>query len=229
MSLNILSVLPADQATDIILQAAVMVTFDQEIDTTTFSEQTFLLSGPGTVGVSSPQGLIDNTPATQGTEYVQGTFSFAIDSQSRTVATFRPSRPLRPNVLYTVLISGVLSATEDALSGNYTFSFTTGVLNLKTPPAQNPLPAAVGRIRPGDLTVLPSSTIDNDLHRIEIDFPDNIDPTSFDVNAVSVSLEAFLLDPDVTVPTPTSSSVTVQGNKLIVELTFPGDPIAPTN
>ena len=46
MSLNILSVLPDVNSTGVILQGAVIVTFDQEIDVTTYDESSFLLSAP---------------------------------------------------------------------------------------------------------------------------------------------------------------------------------------
>ena len=39
MSLNILSVLPDINSTGVILQGAVIVTFDQEIDVTTYDER----------------------------------------------------------------------------------------------------------------------------------------------------------------------------------------------
>jgi hypothetical protein len=54
MSLNILSVLPDVNASGVILQGAVIVTFDQEIDVTTFSESSFLLSAPPATPVTPP-------------------------------------------------------------------------------------------------------------------------------------------------------------------------------
>ena len=95
---------------------------------------------------------------------MDGTFSFAQNSAGATIATFKPSRQLRPNVTYTVLISTDVTAVDGtALTNNYQWTFTTGVLNLVTPPRQNPLPSQIGRIQPKDLSVTLRSTLNNDL------------------------------------------------------------------
>jgi hypothetical protein len=145
MSLNILSVLPDVNSTGVILQGAVIVTFDQAIDVTTYDESSFLLSAPPEGPVVPPGGLVGSVAPASGTDYVAGTFSFALNSAGATIATFVPARPMRPNVKYTVLIStAVATAAGVTLSQNYTWQFTTGVLNLTTPPPQQPGPAAVG-------------------------------------------------------------------------------------
>jgi hypothetical protein len=219
--MKIAQVLPADKSKDVVLQAAVVITFDQEINISTLSEMSFLMSGPGQNGVMTPDSMTSTTqPAIQGREFIQGTFSFALDGQGRTVATFKPSKVLRPNITYNILISqDVKSATGSPLDADYGWSFTTGALNLKTPPVQNPLPAEVGRIEPDDLKVTPSATLNDDLHIIEIEFPDEVDPASVDTNQIKVKLEAFLEDPDVEVPDIQSVNVTVVGNKLHIEIT----------
>jgi hypothetical protein len=52
---------------------------------------------------------------------------------------------MQPNVKYTVLIStAVATGDGTALSENYTWNFTTGVLNLTIPPVQQPNPGQVG-------------------------------------------------------------------------------------
>jgi hypothetical protein len=145
MSLNILSVLPSVNASGVILQGAVIVTFDQAIDVTTYDESSFLLSAPPETPVVPPGGLVGSVAPASGTDYVAGTFSFAQNTAGATIATFVPARPLRPNVKYTVLISTAVATTAGVtLSQNYTWSFTTGVLNLTSPPPQQPGPAAVG-------------------------------------------------------------------------------------
>lgn len=187
MSLNILSVLPDVNSTGVILQGAVIVTFDQEIDTTTFSEQSFLLSAPPEGPAVPPGSLVGSVAPVTGTDYVQGTFSFAVNGSGQTVATFKPARPMRQNVKYTVLISTDVTATGgDTLAGNYSWSFTTGVLNLTVPPPQQPGPAQVGRIRKEDLKISPRSTLNNDLHQIIIEFPGTIDPNSFDDEDINI-------------------------------------------
>jgi hypothetical protein len=169
MSLNILSVLPDVNSTGVILQGAVIVTFDQEIDVTTYDESSFLLSAPPETPVVPPGGLVGSVTPASGTDYVAGTFSFALNTAGATIATFKPARPMRPNVKYTVLIStAVATAAGVALANNYTWSFVTGVLNLTVPPMQQPGPAQVGQIRKEGLRTSPRSSINNDLHQIVI-------------------------------------------------------------
>jgi hypothetical protein len=175
-------VLPDVNSTGVILQGAVIVTFDQEIDVTTYHESSFLLSAPSATPSIAPGGLVGYVSPASGTDYVAGTFSFALNTSGATVATFVPARPMRPNVKYTVLISTAVQtpgSTPVPLSENYTWSFVTGVLNLTTPPPQQPGPSAVGRIRKEDLRTSPRSSINNDLHQIVIEFPANINPSSF--------------------------------------------------
>jgi hypothetical protein len=96
---------------------------------------------------------------------VAGTFSFALNTAGATIATFKPARPMRANVKYTVLIStAVATAAGVTLANNYTWQFITGVLNLTVPPMQQPGPGQVGRIRKEDLRTSPRSSINNDLH-----------------------------------------------------------------
>jgi hypothetical protein len=155
------------------------VTFDQEIDVTSYTENSFLLSAPPETPAIAPGGLVGAVTPAGGTDYVAGTFSFALNGSSQTIATFKPARPMRPNVKYTVLIStDVATAAGVALANNYTWSFVTGVLNLMTPPPQQPGPAQVGRIRKKDLTFSPRSTLNNDLHVIIIMVLDDIDPAT---------------------------------------------------
>jgi hypothetical protein len=137
MSLNILLVLPDGNSSGAILQGAVIVTFDQEIDVTTFSENSFLLSAPPETPNVPPGGLVGFVAPVTGTDYVDGTFSFAVNSAGATIATFKPACPMRPNVKYTVLIStDVATAAGVTLANNYTWTFVTGVLNLTIPPVQ---------------------------------------------------------------------------------------------
>jgi hypothetical protein len=179
MSPNILSVLPDVNASGVILQGAVIVIFDQEIDVTTYSESSFLLSAPPETPVIAPGGLVGAVTPAGGTDYVAGTFSFALNGSGHTIATFKPARPMRPNVKYTVLISTDVATTAGiTLSDNYTWSFVTGVLNLTIPPPQQPGPAQVGRIRKEDLTISPRSRLNNDLHLIVIVVLDDIDPAT---------------------------------------------------
>jgi len=172
-------VLPDVNSSGVILQGAVIVTFDQAIDVATYQESSFLLSVPPEQGSIDPTGQLGLVSPVSGTDYVDGTFSFSQNGSGATIATFRPSRTLRPNVTYTVLISTDVTALDGTtLSTNYTWKFTTGILNLTTPLRQNPLPSQVGRIQPKDLIVTPRSSINNDLHQIEI----KLGITQFDIH-----------------------------------------------
>lgn len=171
--------LPDVNSSGVILQGAVIVTFDQAIDVTTYQESSFLLSAPPEQGSIDPTCQLGLVSPVSGTDYVDGTFSFSQNAPGATIATFKPSRTLRPNVTYTVLISTDVTALDGTtLSTNYTWKFTTGILNLTTPPRQNPLPSQVGRIQPKDLVVTPRSSINNDLHQIEI----QLGITQFDIH-----------------------------------------------
>jgi len=147
--------LPDVNSSGVILQGAVIVTFDQEIDVTTYSEQSFLLSCPAAAPSISPTGLVGYVTPASGTDYVSDSFSFALNTAGATIATFKPARPMQPNVKYTVLIStAVATGDGTTLASNYTWSFVTGVLNLTVPPMQQPNPGQVGRIRKEEHTSL---------------------------------------------------------------------------
>ena len=104
---NVLSVSPGDQSTDVVLGTPIQVTFDQAIDTTTISDATFSLSGPGQTEIITAQGMstLNRLPAT-GREYIPGTFGFTTNTSGATVVTFTPAHPLRENVTYNVMIAG---------------------------------------------------------------------------------------------------------------------------
>jgi hypothetical protein len=126
------------------------------------------LSAPPEQGAIDPTGELGLVSPVSGTDYVGGTFSFALNGSGATIATSIPTRTLRPNVTYTVLISTSVTALDGTvLSNYYTWQFTTGILNLTTPPLQNPLPSQVDRIQPKDLSVTPRSSVNIDLHQID--------------------------------------------------------------
>jgi hypothetical protein len=108
-------VLPDVNSTGVILQGAVIVTFDQEIDVTTYDESSFLLSAPPETPRVPPGGLVGPVAPVTGTDYVQGTFTFTVNTAGATVATFVPARPMRPNVKYTVLISTAVQTPGPSL------------------------------------------------------------------------------------------------------------------
>ena len=93
---------PANNATGIALSKIVAVTFSESMNTATINSSTFTLK--------------------QGTTAVSGTVSY-----SGTQATFTPSLNLDPSKVYTgTITTGAKDLAGNALSNNYTFSFTTG-------------------------------------------------------------------------------------------------------
>lgn len=218
---------PLNGADSVVLGTKVVITFDQLMDTSTINERTFVLTGPGQTSIITPDELISSDPqVVTGREYVPGTFAFATVS-SKTVVTFTPATPLRPNVLYDVLVVGsdsdlsadhVQNILDEAMEVSYQWSFTTGDGNIVTPPAPSPLPALSGRIDPASIVVVPRRAIGNDISEIEMIFPGEIDPTSFSLNDILVSIEAMLGDPSVTIPSNLQADVELDGNKITVTI-----------
>jgi hypothetical protein len=184
---TILSTSPGNGATGVVLGSNIIITFDVDINQSTVNSSTFSLMGPGQTGVIEPDGLVEDSPTVYtGREYITGVFTFP---DTKTIA-FTPSRPLRPGVTYTVILTGsdsslainvVKSASGDPLVNTLMFQFTTGTLNVITPPVQNPLPSALTPLLPQDITVIPRPAVNNDLtQQITLYFPDNIDPSSID-------------------------------------------------
>jgi Bacterial Ig-like domain len=159
----VLSVEPANSETDVILGTPIFVTFDQEIDATTVNDATFCLTGPGTSEVVTAQNMATlSSLSPTGREYITGTFGFVLNSNNRTVVTFTPSRILRKNTTYDVLIlgssgslvsNGVKNTAGEALVDSYEWTFTTGTVDLtllhtwSLPPAGNHPPRARRRRR----------------------------------------------------------------------------------
>jgi hypothetical protein len=225
---TVFSVSPLNLATDVVLGTQVVITFDQVIDESTLNESTLSLTGPGQTSIITPDQLISSDPeAITGREYITGVLSFATVS-SKTVATFNPDRSLRPNQTYTVLLAGASSAlTNDvvknlageAMASTYQWSFTTGILNVITPPLESPLPELLPDIDPNSVVVIPRKAVGNDLSQvIEFIFPDDIDPDSFNMDDVLVSIEAVLGDPAVVVPSGLTASAVIEGRKLKITI-----------
>ena len=236
----IVSVTPQNAATDVVLGMPLTIVFDQPIDSTTLSESTFALMGPGQTALLDPfrEILRDPKPDT-GREYITGTFKF---NTAGDTVVFVPSRPLRPQVTYTCLIAGadsalatdvVKSLTCDGLAASYEWSFTTGQLNQANQPVTSPIPPPVSRLNPDDIRVIPKPLDGNDLsQQISVYFPVAVDPTSLDpsisnpavdpdqnpFNDIAVSVDPFLGDPLVTVPTGMLFALALNGNRLVINI-----------
>lgn len=243
---TILSVTPNDQETDVVLGTQITVLFDSLMDHTTLGDATFSLTGPGQTQIISPDQLIADDPQpVTGREYITGTFAFD-DTQfnsTRTLLTFTASRPLRPNVTYQVLILGsggaltsaaVKNASAVSMVGSYTWSFTTGQLNLVMPPPSSPVAGSAPQIDPSKIIVIPRQTgnqvVGTDLSQeIDLIFPGSVSLTPYDPTPdILTSIEAILGDPSVVVPTgltvvPAWSSYAGQPNRKLT-LTISGWP-----
>lgn len=101
----VVSMVPADGATGVDLNATVSATFNQQMNQSTINSSTFSLSDP--TGAILP-GII-----------TYNSFSFT--------STFTPSSPLMPNTTYMAAISGGVANVANATLGHdVTWSFTTG-------------------------------------------------------------------------------------------------------
>jgi hypothetical protein len=209
----VVNVDPANSEVDVVLGTQITITFDQAIDPTTIDASTFSVTGPGQTQILTAGQLIakeGNTLLSR--EYIEGTFAFDIDSQGRSVVSFVPVRHFQPNVRYEVLLLGldasltinvIANPAGEAMALSYQWSFQTGDLNLTVPPTQsllidNTLALA---INPADIRLLPRKMVGADLTQIiDIIFPGPIDPNSFSLEDVLMSIEPVMGDPGIAVP-----------------------------
>jgi hypothetical protein len=211
---TVVNVNPGVDETDVVLGMPIVVLFSMLMDPTTISDATFSVTGPGQTQIITPTQLIaEDARSTTGREYIEGTFAFddTIYGGTQTQVTFTPSRPWRPNVTYKVLLIGsgailttdcIESAYEVEMIGSYEWCFTTGLLNLVTPPPQAPVPGLAAEINPYDIKVIPSQVTGNDLtQEIDIIFPDSVSLTPYDpTKDIIYSVDPILMDPSVRVP-----------------------------
>lgn len=214
---TVLSVTPADQDVDIVLGTQITVLFSTLMDHSSINDATFSLTGPGQTQIVTPDQLVADDPEPiTGREYITGTFSFddTLGSGTKTQLTFIPSKPLRPNVTYTLLILGsggvltsgsVKDSTAVEMIGSYTWSFTTGDLNLVSPPPSSPVPGSFPALDPNSIIVIPrqdgNQVVGTDLtQEIDLIFPGSVDLTSFNSSDILTSIEAIIGDPSVIVP-----------------------------
>jgi hypothetical protein len=117
-----------------------VITFDQGIDTATLGDSTFSLNYPAPTQVINTQQLIAGSPSSS-TVSVPGTWSFTTNELGQTVATFTPAAAYQQNTLYTATLLGadasltggcIKNQAGESLAQSYQWSFTTGVLDLKT-------------------------------------------------------------------------------------------------
>jgi hypothetical protein len=221
---SVVSVSPNPSAIDIVLGTDIVVVFDQDMDTSTINTATFSLTGPGETQFVSPAQL-NTRPLLPSTsrEYVNGTFAFTETSPpGGTILTFTPAVPLRPNVIYTVLLVGpgatansqsITNLDGDTLDSNYQWTFTTGDLDITVPPPSSPLTPLTYPLDPSKVRIVSQVyDIGNDLSQvIVIQFPAPINTASVTAAQILLSLEAILNDPSVVIPTGITPTVVIGG------------------
>lgn len=240
---TILSVSPAANQADVVLGQDIELVFSQPIDPASLSSQTFSLMGPGQSSLVDAENLIRKDGILQtGREYIPGAIVFPAPAAGDTweqnqKAVFTPSRPLRSNVTFTVLVVGkasllaknyVRNPAGEALAASVQWSFKTGELVFEAPPAQSPLQPVneweKPKLNPADILARPRLAVGNDLtQQIELIFPGPIDPASFDPQDIIVAGEPFLNDPSTVIPSSTAT-VQVDGNRLLITVLWGQEP-----
>ena len=229
----ILSTSPVSGDTDVVLGTPIRIVFDQALDPATVGEGTFSLMGPGQTAILSPDQLLKNDPTSStGREYITGKFVFP----SPNILEFDPDKPLRPTVTYTVLVVGsksvivkdsIKNPAGQALVKSLQFTFTTGDLALNVAPPVSPLPFndpqvqpwMKPRLNPKDIVIHPVTSAGNDLSQvIELVFPAPLDPATFSLEDIDVSVEPLMDDPLVTVPSGLTKTVRISGNKILITI-----------
>lgn len=221
---TVVSVTPTNQETDVVLGTQITVLFSALMDHSTINESTFVLTGPGQTMIATPDQFIaeDPQPVT-GREYIVGGFAFddTKGGGTQTMVTFTPSKVLRPDVTYQILIAGdggILSATsvadryETKMATSYEWTFTTGQLNLVVPPPLAPIPGQNPLLEPSQIVVIPrvgttsaqtsDQAIGADLTQIiDFIFPGSVNLKIYDPTPdILCSIEAILGDPSIVVP-----------------------------
>lgn len=123
---TVLSTDPQNNATNVALNKVVSATFSESMDAATITATNFRLQ--------------------QGTNTVNGSVTY-----SGTTATFTPTAPLSPNLVYTgTITTGVKNASGISMESNYVWSFTTALnaapLVLSTDPQNNATNVALNKV-----------------------------------------------------------------------------------
>ena len=223
----VVQVTPEDKETDVVLGQSIVVVFDQAIDTTSVDDDTFSLTCPAPTQILTSGQLISGEAGPSEVS-VTGKWTFSTDEQGRTVATFQPDKPFEQNTPYTATLFGsdadlstrdVMNAGGESMAKCYQWTFTSGVLNLTVPPVTSPLADAQPVIPPGQIRVIPRRTTGQDFTQaFDVLFPDEIDPSSVDLNALYMSIEPILGDPSIAIPSGLQYAAAVNGNKISITI-----------
>lgn len=75
---TVVSVKPSPNATDVVLGSSIVVTFSKAIDTDSFNNATFVLTGPNLSSIVTNEQIVEYNPQpAQGRGYILGTFGFS--------------------------------------------------------------------------------------------------------------------------------------------------------
>jgi hypothetical protein len=237
-TLAVVSVTPGPGTTDVVLGLPIVVNFNALINTTTFNAGSFALTCPGGTQIVTPDNLIGSFPkTTQNLQNIPGVFSFTVDGDTGfSIATFTPSVPLQPNTVYSVIVIGGTSLLSSAnavsdvggnvLKSSYNWSFTTGVIDVTTPPNASPLPGPITTyIDPATIVIVPRGDLLNQPlaigYSVEIIFPNPIVQDSLDLSDIQICLEPMLNDPTIRIPSGLAAQVIFDpdnANGLIVSI-----------
>lgn len=236
---NIVNVTPQPSQTGVVLGLPVIITFDSLMNHSTITSKTFVMSCPSGTQILTPEQYISSNPTTlQAVGYVAGTFSYD-DTSGSTVVKFTPNSPLKPNTQYNLLILGsdsimsssaVKDSTGVAMAVSYGWNFRTGDLNISTPPIQSPIPPSHPAIEPKSIRVLINprrKLVGNDLSQeIDLIFPGPINPASFNMQDLLLSIDPILGDPSVIVPDGlvTTAVIGTGGETNRIKITITGWP-----
>lgn len=229
---TVVSVTPNPNQMGVVLGSVITITFSTLMDHTTLGQSSFSVAAPSATQILTPDQYISSNPSTlQAIGYVTGIYSYD-DTSGSTVFTFNPTNPLKPNTTYQlILLGGDGTVSSDyakdtngiPLASSYQWSFQTGSINLVTPPISSPLPPNNPAIDPKDIKVLLNprgKVVGNDLtQEIDIVFPVAINPASFNINDILLSLDAVIGDPSVTVPPNLTTTATIDGNRIKIVIT----------
>ncbi len=181
---------PADQASNVPVNVNVSATFDEGMNASTLTNNTFLLS--------------------QGASTVAGTVSYA-----GTVVTFDPTLNLLPNTQYTATVTtGATDVAGNALAAPKTWTFQTGTSSALGPAVVNLGTAShfVVLAKSG-ITTVPQSVLTGDVGVSPIDstamtgFSFTSDPSGTFATSTQITGKAFAAD--YASPTPSNLTVAV--------------------
>lgn len=119
---TIVSVTPVPNATDVVLGSSIVITFSEPIDTDSYNNATFVLTGPNLSTIVTDQQLIEYNPKpAQGRGYILGSFNFS-------TKTYQPWAPFTVYALNAQVVDSngnVQTVVEPGMSSPYAPAWLT--------------------------------------------------------------------------------------------------------